>query len=720
MITIDFETRSACDLFKAGSSTYSEHPTTQVMCLSWAFDEDDEPGLWHRAHPGVEESPRPEKLMRAIQAGAPLEAHNAGFERNIWRNALRREFPWFPRVHDDQWHCSAAKAASFALPRKLEFAAVALHLVEKKDDEGGRLMKKMSKPRKARKAEREAMEADGVDPASIILWWEEPDELERLWEYCRQDVRTERALSTGLRDLSPIEREFWLMDRRMNSRGVALDRELTETALEMASAAITDMNQELARMTDNVVPKGSSRAKLKAWVNDRGADIPDTKGITVDKALKREDLDDDTRRALEICKDVNRTSTAKYKQALKQVGSDGRVRDIMLYCGAERTKRWAGRLLQPHNFVRGYKNEMDEVCDDILANSLEQLKILWGNPMDVLAKATRGIMVSPPGRDLIVADFKAIEARVLLWLVGDEDGLDLFRQGKDVYVDLAQEIYKRLIDPDVDYVQRQVGKTGILGLGFGMGWPKFGGECVKNGVPQEDDFLKEIVRVYRKEKYPMVEQYWYSLEEAVIEAVRSGETVEHNRLTWGVRGRFLHCRLPSGGLLSYFRPKVKARQTYTFEATDLEGKERKVPVRVSGNAGWRPSAALFKADKYAVESDLQILNREPISTRTDDSLVYQGTDNTGKLRIEDTYGGKLTENVTQATARDLLAEAMLRADKTDEYDLLLSVHDELICEVDEDKGNLDEFNALVSILPDWAEGCPVEAEGWRGKRYKKG
>jgi len=750
-LTFDFETRSACDLLKAGAYAYSKHPTTTVMCACWNFEEDpiDKVYSWQAGFPhlGIDQSPFPQELADRIAAGEILEAHNAFFEWTIWNHVWRKMLPELPYLPLEQIRCSAAKAAAFALPRALDKAIEALGLPQKKDMVGSTNMKKLSKPRKPTAAEKKQFRAQGIDPDTQLLWFEDRDAILYNTEYCKQDVRAERGLSSVLRDLPPREFEFWQMDLRMNLRGIHCDVELVQIAIELAEAEQDRQNAELRRITNGYVNKATGRMKFKEWMHDQGVPIPNTQGATIDillghdpedaeataelKANLREiRLTPETRRALEIVRDVNRSSVAKYRQMLIQLSDGNRLRDMMLYCGASRTGRWSGKGTQPHNFIRGYSDIMEEVCQDILTADPELLAMLYGGSvLEVLSKATRGALIASKGKKLMVADFAAIEARVLLWLAEAIDALQVFYRGEDIYLDMASAIFKYPCTNKDDFpFERRVGKAAILGLGYQMGWEKFEDECrEKNGITdQEPKFFKDVVRVYREERFPEVKSFWYEMNDAAIKAVRSykpkesakGPRIECRKITWFMWGQFLHMELPSGRLLSYFRPIVKTRVSMQFPAINERG--HKCAIMVSGPAGMTEAQGRRKALAAAKPANKTLVANGSPNVFENDTLTFMHENSvTRKWERKETYGGELVENATQATARDLMAEAMLRVDQHPVYDLLLSVHDEEIAECDEDKGDVEEFERMMEILPPWAEGCPVDAEGWSGYRYRK-
>jgi len=752
MITGDFETRSVVNLPKAGAWAYSMDPSTKVMCFCWNFESDpiDKVYSWQGGFPhlGIEQSPFPTELAERVRNGEILEAHNAFFEWCIWNHVWRLELPDLPELKLNQIKCSAAKAAAFALPRALDKAISALGLPQKKDMEGSAIMKKLAKPRKATAAEKKECKEKGINHEDVIWWHENKEDILRNTVYCEQDVRAERGLSEVLRDLTPEEHLYWQMDLQMNARGIACDVALVHIAIDLAEADADRQNAELRELTDGFVPKATGRVKFKQWAHAQGAMIPNTQGAVIDILLGHDPDDEEAtaelkaelrnieinptvRRALEIMRDVNRSSLAKYKQMLIQLSDGNRLRDMMLYCGASRTRRWSGKGTQPHNFIRGYSGKMmEEVCNDIMSADPDLIRLLYnGSVLEVLSKATRGALVAGPGKKLVVGDFSAIEARVLLWLAGAKDALQVFYRGEDIYLDMATSIFGYpCLDKSFEF-ERRVGKAAILGLGYQMGWEKFEDECrEKNGITdQEPKFFKDVVRVYRKERFPEISSFWYDFEEAAIEAVRrydpktmaKGPVIEcREHLAWFMWGQFLHMRLPSGGLLSYFRPLLKQSKTFQFEAINERG--HNCHIMVKGTDKMTPAAARRSAMRAAKTANKTLVpNKEPnVFDKVALTFMHENSV-TRKWERKQTYGGELVENATQATARDLMAAAMLRVDQSEDYDLLLSVHDEAIAECDIDKGSEEEFEELLSINPPWAEGCPIDSEVWIGHRYRK-
>jgi DNA polymerase len=852
-IIADFETRGVVDLPKVGARRYALDTSTQALCLAWSYDQEEEVHLWHRGHPWIKKSKRPDELIERIRSGEPFEAHNAGFEFNIFNECLTKEFPEFDvQLQLEQMYCSAAKASCLSLPRALEDAVIAVGLPDHKIADGKRLINKLSKPMRdkppkaltpgtsprdifkfelfkrfpypftTQEAEDIQLEIyktqfpefyssehsatgsirkflnvtmvgkgylthpeDGqyewlVEPPAVKLkkmlatyepgagdekveWCEEEIEHRKNWEYCKQDVRSERGLSNFCPEMSLRERDYWLMDFRMNLRGITLDIAAAKEARELARLEAIRLNNELSDITAGEVQAGSQRQRFLKWVNGKlieiGAEtLENTQADTLSFALdgvptkagdeareaaegrSREKWDgygpegENIERSLRICMEVNRSSIAKYKSMEQSVCPDGKLHDIMLYNGADRTGRWSGKGVQPHNFVRGYgpgyKNDIpDEMCDawnDILTLDLERITIMWGEPMVCFAKACRGALTASPGKELYAADFNAIEARKLAWLSGCAAMLAKFAPGQDIYCDMATSIYGRLITK-ADKTERNLGKKTVLGLGYAMGWEKFQLDIWENeGIWLSDEFCQMVVKVYRKDKYPEVPALWRASEKAAIAAVVEGgehfcggDEDGNGRVSYFMSddGNFLHCRLPSGRLLAYLYPRVSMRVTYRFAAINERGGNTTVNFPAKRNVPQH--RVRWHAEKLAEKQRKKLLPDAPESF-VSPHLSFMGRNTyTKKWCRCGTHGGSLVENYDQASSRDLLAEAMFRVDEMPEFDLLLSIHDEVIAEAAIGTCTVNHFEHIMSIVPSWAPGMPIAAEGWIGPRLRK-
>ncbi len=703
MFIIDFETRSEVDLLKIGGYEYARHPSTEITCMAWKLD--DEPTqLWHPAFEDLtplqgklkrdrEAPPRhllamgfPLMMHAGIKDGDLFEAHNVFFERCMWHFVGER-LHGFPKMPEHLWRCSAGLASSYALRRKLEHAVADLGLSAQKDMEGHKLMLRMCKPRNPTKA----------DPDT--KYRQTRDELDRLFDYCKADVDAEHGLSKVLRPLRPAEVEIWQLDQEINLRGVYCDRAMAEAAVSIALDVKTVACAELQHLTNGEVEGPTKRVAMNRWLESRDYPMSSLDKEHVQAALDAGDAPGDVETALRLWKRAGKTSTKKYDAMLRRIGEDDRIRDLFLYHGAS-TGRWAGRGIQPQNFPRGFNSEQMEVaCDAILEGDFDLLSLLYADPMGTLSDALRGCLRAPPGRELIVADFAAIEERGAFWLASDEDALDVLRSGLCIYKELAGDVFK-VDNPQTlakDSHERAVGKIGVLSLIYQSGAGTYGSmcktqanidlqECSTECDPKGLVTGESVVNSFRK-KHWKVKKMWYKVEDAAIEAVRRGngaiavpvgDPVALGRIKFAVRGRFLHCQLPNGRLLSYYRPKLKQ----VIIEIEKNGEKKK----------WEKTQLSFMGI---------------------DTFTHQWT------RIS-TYGGKLVENIVQGFCRDLLAEAMKRVARHPVYkDIVLHVHDEIVSEVDAGEGSVDEYEKIMSEVPEWASGMPIEAEGWRGVRYRK-
>jgi DNA polymerase len=644
--------------------------------MAWAFD-GEEPQIWTPAevyrHWDQVEPNLPQPVVDHIANSGEIRAWNASFERAIWNAIMVKRYGALP-VAMEQWVCSAAEAAAMALPRSLDQCAEVLKLKERKDDEGHNLMMQMSRPRK--------INADGS-----ITWWDVEEKKQRLYKYCLQDVRVERCIVPALRRLTPKEREIYLLTERMNDRGVGIDVPLVNAAIEVGAVGTALANAEIQRITDGAVEKVTNHAGVKAWVNARGVETDSVDKASMAELLEQATLPEDVALVLGIKSDAGRTSLSKLKTMLEVANADSRARGLLLYHGAG-PGRWTGRLIQPHNFPRGTEISDVEQYIPILLNGTsarERYDLLncFEHPIVVISAMLRSMLIAADDNDFIAGDFSAIEARVLNWLAGQDDvvaafaAMDAGDKSKHPYKIMAVKM-GRAEHPDLvkkgsdDY---QAGKAAELGCGYQMGPPKFvtaAWDVYQVEVTLEQ--AKQAVAAYR-ESHARVVQFWWDTINAAMEAVQNpGKPVVFG----GLRnlkaikaGAYLYIVLPSGRPLCYAAPGIK------MEPPPWGGEERP-------------------------------------------TLTYEGMATHGPrvwMRMR-TYGGHLVENIVQAVARDLIAEAKLRLESAG-YTPLLSVHDEAVCEIPKGFGDLKEFETILAELPAWATGCPVAAEAWRGKRYRK-
>lgn len=651
MIYIDFETRSELNLLKVGAWVYSRHPSTEVMCLAWTVDD----GPVHLWTPG-------EEIPGCLGSHVfDYEAHNAFFEKCIWENIMMKKYGW-PPIPPEQWYCSASLASAQAIPRALGDATKALGLSQEKDTLGHTLMLKMAKPKRG----------GG--------YHEEEADLQKLYEYCKQDVRAERGLSKALRPLSKDERKVWLLDQKINRRGIRVDLEAVEAAMKIGEWYKEKINVDLPGLTDGVITKATQRERIVKWLNRQGFQTPDGEEITklgkefVEKYL--EYAEGDVKKVLEIRLKLAKSSVAKYAKIMGAVDRDDqRLRDLLMYHGSS-TGRWTGKVVQPHNFPKNRyihqgqgrpKRDFDEYFEILKTASNEEYEMCFPEVMDYLSMTSRGIFIPSEGKEFFGGDFSSIEARVSMWLAGDESALNVFRDGGDIYKELASFIYDIPVSEiEKDSDERQLGKQGILGCGFGIGWESFKRTCEDTyKIIISEKVARKVVDSYR-DKYHLVVKLWKDQEAAVLHAVKyPGKVAKAGKTGWVMKGKFLYCRLPSGRFLSYYDPKIEMKET--------------------------PWKQMKEAVTY-----MTLKNKKFIRTST--------------------YGGKIVENITQAVARDLMAHGMQSCEDA-EYEVVLSVHDELLAEKAE--GTIEEFEKLMATPPAWGHDIPVAVGGWRGKRYLK-
>ena len=726
ILSIDFETRSTLDLRKTGVYPYAAHPTTDIWCMAYAFG-DEEPALWVPPRPALGGAPHPSarveggemtwfgpvppSILEHIESGGELRAWNAQFERIIWREIMVKRYG-FPPIRDEQWVDTAAEAAALALPRSLDQAARVLGLDVEKDMAGRRLMLQMAKPRKIR----------GSDE---LVWWDDEERRLKLYEYCRQDVRVERAVKERLKPLSPMEREVYLLDQRINDRGVRIDLPLVNAAQELVTIVTEQGNAELEQITGGAVSAVTKVADIKSWLAGKGLELDSlSKDIVRDLLAKPDDLSTDVERVLQIRADLGKSSTAKLVAMVRATCEDSRARGLFLYHAAS-TGRWGGKLIQPQNFPRPLIKWIDRYIPWVMDREFELIEFEHP-PAVVVSSMLRSMMIASPGHRLIAGDFGQIEARVLAWIAGQTDLLQLFASGGKVYETMASYIFSKDVELiSEDSFERQIGKNSELGFGFQMGEDRFAEQvreqtgivldrdrtwncspCEKKGVqpsaeirkwhvddkPEEEtcvrcgrpmkvvqgpnDLALRAKTTYRERRNKVV-LFWADINNAALSAVMDPGTVyavgRNDAIKYVVRGQFLWCRLPSGRFLAYAMPDIR---------------DKRLP--------------------------------EPYEHVTKPSVTYMGVDSkTRKWRRHYTYGGHLTENVVQAMARDLMASAMLRIEAAGYGAPVLTAHDEIVGDVPEDFGSLDEFLKLMKTRPKWAAGLPVKAGGWVGERYRK-
>ncbi len=720
-LTLDFETRSACNLKKCGAWAYAEHPSTEVICAAVKVG-GYPPSIWipYNFYRQLDQdTPLPllsdDALFALLNRADEIEAHNAGFERAVWAFCATKKYDWFDPVVE-KFRCSLAKCAYHALPRALDSACKALDLPVQKDMAGHALMLKMCKPRKPLKKERAALEAAGcrvlqdgtIIPAigpAYYLWHEKPEDLIRLAQYCLQDVEAEYALSQALPDLPASELAVWQLDQTINARGIQVDLRSAEAFVHELDKLETQLLDETRRITNGAVDSPKQIDASLKWLALMGTTLPNLTKNSVADALRWEPLPAPVRRFLEIRKQLGRASTSKYQALLRARNSDGRIRGTTRYHGAA-TGRFSGMIFQPQNLPRGTFSDTGFCIDLLHERGFDTwFSFLFEDYYGAASTCIRAMLIPRPGHDLISADFSAIEARVNAWIAGELAVLQAFRDKLDLYKVAAGQIF------NVEYAtvgkqQRQTGKCSELALGYGGGIGAYAAMATNYQVDLESlpgfvfplapfdvreraeeialNYCKrspgvmshaaatacDIIKQLWRQKRPHIVALWAGLEEACISAVREpGRVWMFRGVKYLSDGKFLRCRLPSGRCLHYYRPGIEKKMTPW-------GQKKEV-------------------------------------------VTFWGLDSmSGKFTKNHVYGGLLCENVVQAVSRDLLVEAMHRLEANG-YPTVIHVHDETVSEVPHGFGSLEEYEAIMAEPPAWAVGCPIEAEGWRGSRYKK-
>ena len=680
-----------------GAAVYSEHPTTEVLSLAYDLKDGLGKRLWI---PGM--AP-PAELFDHIANGGLLEAWNSAFEWHIWENVCRRRMGW-PALPFQQLRDAMAKSRAHSLPGALGDAAIVLWVADQKIGDGKRLITKFCIPRTATKN----------NPLTRIRPEDDPADAMELYRYNMGDIAAEAAVSQRIPDLSPEELELWLLDQQINLRGVHIDAEALAGCKAIIEQASEKYTSELVALTGGTVTSPSEVAKISGFLAGIGLYLKDLTADTVDAALKREDLPPVARRVLEIRSSLGAASVKKLFAIDRRVSADGRLKDLFAFCGADRTGRFAGRGPQPQNLPNSgpavrlcrecgkrYVNTSNacpwcraddvfngddiewsiEAVEDALqviaTRDLRTVEYYFGDAVAAVSGCLRGLFSAAPGHDLICSDYSAIEAVVLAELAGEQWRIDVFKTHGKIYEMSAAKITGIPFEEFVSHkettgdhhpMRKKIGKVAELASGYqgGLGaWKNFGAD---KHLSEEE--IKDSIKRWRDES-PAIVAFWRGLEDAALSAIQApGACYGYRGITYGVKDDVLYCQLLSGRTLSYHRPRLHPDRT-----------------------PWGKDVL---------------------------KITYEGRDSyTNQWARLETYGGKLCENVVQATARDILTYAMPRLEAAG-YPIVLHIHDEIVSEVPEGVGSVDEFEDIMATLPPWAAGWPVKAAGgWRGKRYRK-
>lgn len=658
-LSIDIETYSGADLAECGVYRYAEHPDFRILLFAYAVDYGPVEVV------SIATGERlPEGIFWALtDTTVTKTAFNATFERVCLSRWLRdRAFLNSSEFLDpEQWDCTMVAAARCGLPLSLAQCGEVLGLDEKdegKMKEGKALIRKFSCPN--RKGERTLPEDD-------------PDAWEVFKAYCQRDVEVEQSIRLAVtRFTQPRwESELYAIDQRINDRGVLIDRRFVECADRLADEYTAQLLEKAKRITGLENP--NSPAQLKTWLREKtGVIVPSLNKAEMDDIEKTVGAHGVAGKVLRLRMEMGKTSVKKYAAMLDCVCRDGRIRGLLQYYGAARTGRWAGRLVQVQNLPQNHLKDLDEARRLVKAGDLDDFTLNYGNPTQVLSELIRTAFVAGDGMVFHVCDFSAIEARVTAWLAGERWVLDVFREGGDIYCATASQMFSVPVEKHgANSELRAKGKIAVLALGYGGGvsaLDNMGGQ--KMGLTQKDE--AEIVNKWRTAN-PHIVRLWEVVERSAKRAIMTGRTVKANMgLEFGYERGCLTVQLPSGRKLVYPRAKVEEYMKTRFERPELT-----------------------------------------------EAVTYEGQNQTTKKweRME-TYGGKMVENIVQATARDILAWVMFRAER-DGLPVVFHVHDEIIVEADPNKVSLEEVEKIFSEPVEWAEGLPLKGAGYTTPYYMK-
>lgn len=642
VLHLDIETYSSAPLTKCGVYRYCDAPDFEILLLSYAFD--DAQVLTIDISCGEQ---LPDKFLKALEDPNILKiAHNAAFERVCFSKHLGH---W---LDPSQWRCTMVMAWYQTLPGKLADAAVTLDVTEKKMEEGKDLIRYFSVPCKPTKANGGRMRN---------LPQHAPEKWTTYKAYNAQDVVTERALYHALlrHPLPEHEWELYAMDQRINDRGVRLDRLLVKNAMAVDRAFSEQAFQRAQELTGLENP--GSVSQLKAWLADMDMPMESlSKRIVQEKAAEAGGI---VKEVLELRLELSRTSVKKYESMARCICKDGRVHGLLQFGGACRTFRWAGRLVQAQNLPQNHLSDLSLAREIVKSGDEEQLELLFGSVPGTLSELIRTAFIPRDGCRFIVADFSAIEARVLAWLAGEEWVLEEFRGEGKIYEATASRMFhvpqETIVRGHPNYEYRQKGKQATLSCGYGGGV----GALKAMGAKMPEEEMQPLVDAWRAAN-PYIVQFWNALGNAASEVIEKQNHVRVGKVMVYWKEGHLRIRLPWGRDLCYLSPR-------------------------------------FVVNRFGRRG-----------------IGYLAPAANGQLALQETFGGKLAENCTQSIARDLLAHAMLNLEAAG-YPIVFHVHDEAIMEVPLGQGSVEEVCRIMAIPPDWARDLPLRADGDEMQYYKK-
>ena len=642
VLEMDIESFSDVDLIKCGVYAYADSPAFEILLFAYSFD-----GGETQIIDLAQGEKLPAEVEEAIfDVSVTKTAYNANFERTCLSKYFGKYIP------PESWHCSAVQAAMLALPRSLEDVGRVLGLDEQKMKEGKELIRYFCVPCKPTKA-------NGGRTRNLPC--HAPEKWELFKTYCKRDVDVEKSIRRKLHNF-PIpesEMELYRLDQRINDRGVLVDMGLVKQAIaceRLHKEVVTKRAYELTGLENP-----NSVAQLKGWLGDMGMEAESLSKKAVAEMIA--ETDGEVEELLRLRLLMAKTSVKKYEAMERSVCSDGRVHGLLQFYGANRTGRFAGRLVQIQNLPQNHLPDLELARELVKQGRFEDIELLYDSTPNVLSELIRTAFIPKPGCRFVVADFSAIEARVMGWLSGEEWVLDVFCGDGKLYEMTASRMFGiPMAEIGKGSPERAKGKVASLACQYGgstgalvsMG-------ALDMGLTEEE--LPPLVAAWRKANPHMV-QFWWDVDAAAVKAVTEKQKTKVGRIIFEYKSCILFITLPSGRKLSYVKPRM---------AVNKFGR---------------------------------------------DGLTYEGISENKKWSRIETYGPKLVENIVQGTARDLLAEAMLRVEKKG-YPIVMHCHDEIIAEVPEGIGSVDEMCEIMAVQPEWAEGLPLRADGYSCSFYQK-
>lgn len=642
LMGIDIETYSSAPLPKCGVYRYCDAPDFEILLFSYAFD--DEPVQTIDLASG---ETLPKEVISALEDPNIIKvAYNAQFERVCLSRYLGH---W---LDPHQWRCTMVMAAYLTLPGRLADVAVALGTTEKKMEEGKDLIRYFSVPCKPTKT-------NGGRTRNLPT--DAPEKWAVYRQYNAQDVETERAIRKALEKypLPEQEWELYALDQQINDRGVRVDKKLVKNAIAVDAVFAQAAYQRAKELTGLENP--GSVNQLKAWLADQDMPMESlARKIVQEKAVQTDGI---VAELLNLRLELSKTSVKKYEAMARCVCRDGRVHGLLQFYGANRTGRWAGRLVQAQNLPQNHLPDLDLAREIVKNGDEELLDTLYASVPGTLSELIRTAFIPKDGYRFLVADFSAIEARVLAWLANEEWVLEEFRGKGKIYEATASRMFhipqESIVKGNPNYEYRQKGKQATLSCGYGGGV----GALKAMGAKMPEEEMQPLVDAWRAAN-PNIVAFWNTLDRAARTVIRRETSVRVGKVTLYWQGDKMFMRLPSGRNLCYQSPH-------------------------------------FTENRFG-----------------SDAIGYYAPNAAGQMVVQETFGGKLAENATQAIARDILAHALLTLEKNG-YPVVFHVHDESVIEKPIGQGSLEEACRLMAIAPDWAEDLPLRADGYECAYYQK-